>query len=66
MNVAALLVVSGVCDANTSDFGEVIKEEGPGGGRWKEGMRLARYCLESGKALEELEKFIEVTHNLST
>src|SRR5204863_3760660 len=46
MNVAALLVTSGVCEADTSDMGardsrEVIQERGPGGGRWKEGVRRA-------------------------
>lgn len=64
MNVAALLVVSGVCDSDDTDLGEVIKETGPAGGRWKEGVRLARWCIESGKALQELEKFIEVSNRL--
>lgn len=64
MNVAALLVVSGACDADTSQNGEVIKEKGPAGGRWKEGIRQARWCIESGKALEEFEKFIEFTNSL--
>ena len=40
MNVAALLVTSGICEADTSnmgpgDDGQVITERGPGGGRWK-------------------------------
>ena len=64
MNVAALLVVSGVCDVDTADNGEVVKERGPAGGRWKEGIRQARWCIESGKALEEFEKFIELTNKL--
>lgn len=62
MNIAALFVVSGVCDSDSSEFGEVIQERGPAGGRWKEGTRLARYCIESGKAWEEFEKFVELTH----
>lgn len=62
MNVAALLVVSGICDADTCESGEVIKERGPAGGRWKEGVRKARWCIESGRALEEFEKFIEFTN----
>ncbi|KIX04263.1 anthranilate phosphoribosyltransferase [Rhinocladiella mackenziei CBS 650.93] len=64
MNVAALFVVSGVCEADTCHSGEVIKERGPAGGRWKEGVRKARWCIESGKALEEFEKFIEFTNRL--
>ncbi|KMU76415.1 anthranilate phosphoribosyltransferase, variant [Coccidioides immitis RMSCC 3703] len=48
MNVAALIVTSGVCEADTSnmgpgDDGNVIKERGPGGLRWKEGVRRARW-----------------------
>ena len=58
MNVAALLVVSGVCEA---DGEEVIEERGPGGGRWKEGVRRARWCLESGRARGELEGFVAAT-----
>ena len=36
-NVAALLVVSGLCEADESDNGQVITERGPGGGRWEGG-----------------------------
>ena len=61
INIAALLVVSGITESDSSDLGEVITERGPAGGRWKEGLRLARWCLESGKALQEFEKFIELT-----
>ncbi|KAE8396509.1 anthranilate phosphoribosyltransferase [Aspergillus alliaceus] len=69
MNVAALLVISGVCDSDTSnmgpgDDGQVITERGPGGGRWKEGVRRARWAIESGAALKCLEGFIEVTNKL--
>ncbi|KAB8218796.1 glycosyl transferase [Aspergillus novoparasiticus] len=69
MNVAALLVISGVCESETSDMGpgddgQVITERGPGGGRWKEGVRRARWAVESGAALKCLEGFIEVTNNL--
>lgn len=69
MNVAALLVVSGVCEADTSnmgrgDDGNVIKERGPGGLRWKEGVRRARWAIESGEALKCLEKFIDVSNRL--
>lgn len=64
MNTAALLVISGVCDADKSNSGEVIKEKGPGGGRWKEGVRRARWCIESGEAYKCLEKFIEISNTL--
>lgn len=69
MNVAALLVTSGVCEADTSnlgpgDDGNVITERGPAGGRWKEGMRRARWAIESGQALHQLEKFIEISNKL--
>ncbi|KAH1490906.1 hypothetical protein KXV92_001281 [Aspergillus fumigatus] len=69
INVAALLVISGICEADTSnmgpgDDGKVITERGPGGGRWKEGVRRARWAVESGSALECLEQFIEITNRL--
>ncbi|KAL1964691.1 hypothetical protein VTN77DRAFT_6717 [Rasamsonia byssochlamydoides] len=69
MNVAALLVTSGICESDTSnmgpgDDGKVITERGPGGGRWKEGVRRARWAIESGEALKSLERFIEVTNRL--
>ena len=66
MNIAALLVVSGACDADTCESGEVIKERGPAGGRWKEGVKKARWCMESGRALEEFQKFIDFTNRSST
>lgn len=68
LNVATLFVVSGVCDGAESAFGDgqsVIVEEGPGGGRWKEGVRLARQAVTSGKALEMLRGFVEVTNHLT-
>lgn len=70
LNVAALLVVSGVCEADTSnmgpgDDGHVIKERGPGGGRWKEGVRRARWAIESGRTLESLQKYIGLSNQLS-
>lgn len=64
MNTAALLVISGVCEADDCKTGEVIKERGAGGQRWKEGVRKARWCIESGQALSQLEKFIEATNAL--
>lgn len=66
INIAALFVVSGVTESNSSEYGEVITERGPAGGRWKEGTRLARYCIESGKAWEEFQKFVDVTHRVQS
>jgi anthranilate phosphoribosyltransferase len=64
MNTAALLVVSGVCEADECKTGDVIKDRGPGAQRWKEGVRKARWCIESGEAVKQLEKFIELTNVL--
>lgn len=64
LNTAALLVVSGVCEADDCKTGDVIKERGAGGQRWKEGVRKARWCIESGQALSHLERFIEATNSL--
>jgi len=69
LNAAALFVVSGVCDADFSsmgdnDDGKVIKERGPGGGRWKEGVRRARWAIESGATRREWESFVKVTNSL--
>lgn len=67
MNTAALFVVSGICEADTSnmgpgDDGKVLKERGPGGGRWKEGVRRARWAVESGEALRQWNAFVNVTN----
>jgi len=69
MNTASLFVISGICDGETSAFGDgsaVIRETGPGAGRWKEGVRLARLAITSGRALEMLQGFAEVTNELSS
>ncbi|MCJ1223562.1 anthranilate phosphoribosyltransferase [Toensbergia leucococca] len=68
LNTAALFVIAGICDADTSDMGrgdngEVIHETGPGGLRWKEGIRRARWAVESGEALASLNAFIEISHS---
>ena len=68
MNTAALFVISGVCDADSSimgdsDTGDVVTEVGPGGGRWKEGVRRARWAVESGEALKSLQGFIDITNS---
>ncbi|KAF2463220.1 uncharacterized protein BDR25DRAFT_298540 [Lindgomyces ingoldianus] len=70
INTAALFVVSGICDADTSDMGhgddgKVIKEVGPGGGRWKEGIRRARWAITSGAALRQWDSFVEVTNRVA-
>jgi len=62
MNTAALFVVAGVCE---TDEAETIKEVGPGGGRWKEGVRLAKMAISSGKAFEMIRGFAEITNELS-
>lgn len=71
INAAALFVISGICEAETSDMGygddgAVIRERGPGGGRWKEGVRRARWALKSGEALRQWDQFVEVTNSLAS
>ena len=70
INTAALFVVSGVCEADTSnlgygDDGRVIQERGPSGGRWKEGVRRARWAIKSGEALRQWNRYVEITHGFS-
>ncbi|KAL9024027.1 MAG: hypothetical protein Q9196_006816 [Gyalolechia fulgens] len=67
LNTAAMFVIAGVCDSDTSDMGhgddgKVMRETGPGGLRWKEGVRRARWAVESGQALASLERYIEASH----
>ncbi|KAI1205218.1 anthranilate phosphoribosyltransferase [Annulohypoxylon truncatum] len=69
MNTAAFLVAAGVCEADESsmgpgDDGNVVRERGPGGGRWKEGVRRARWTVESGEAWRQWSAFAEVTNSL--
>ena len=68
INTAAMLVISGICDAESSRMGEgdsgvVVTERGPGNGRWKEGVRRARWAVGSGAALRSLKAFTEVSNN---
>lgn len=68
MNTAALFVVSGICESDTSnmghgDDGKVITERGPGGGRWKEGVRRARWAVESGDAWRQWSNFVEASNS---
>lgn len=70
LNTAVLITISGICEAETSnmgpgDDGKVIKERGPGGLRWQEGLRRARWCVESGAALKQWEAFVEVTNEIA-
>lgn len=62
MNTAALFVVAGVCETAET---ETIKEIGPGGGRWKEGVRLAKLAISSGRAFDMIRGFAEITNELS-
>ncbi|KAI1401302.1 anthranilate phosphoribosyltransferase [Hypoxylon fuscum] len=69
MNTAAFLVAAGLCEADVSsmgsgDEGHVVTERGPGGGRWKEGVRRARWTIESGEAWKQWNAFAEVTNTL--
>lgn len=71
INTAALFVVSGVCDADSSDMGcgddgNVLREAGPGGGRWKEGVRRARWAIKSGEAWRQWDAFVQVTNDLNS
>lgn len=70
LNTAALLVASGICEAESSDMGHgddgnVIKERGPGGQRWKEGVRRARWCIQSGEAKRQWMGFVEATNKIA-
>jgi anthranilate phosphoribosyltransferase len=69
LNTAALITVSGICEAEEShmgdgDDGKVVQERGPGGLRWKEGLRRAKWCIQSGAALAQWEAFVKVTNEL--
>ncbi|KAH7357737.1 anthranilate phosphoribosyltransferase [Plectosphaerella cucumerina] len=67
MNAAALFVTAGLCEAETSnmgpgDDGNVVTERGPGGERWKEGLRRARWAVKSGEALRQWNAFVDITN----
>ncbi|KAF2151957.1 hypothetical protein K461DRAFT_242725 [Myriangium duriaei CBS 260.36] len=65
INAAALLAISGVCDAEKAeDGGEVDGTVGPGGLRWREGVRRAKWCITSGRAREEWGRFVKVTQEV--
>lgn len=69
INTAALFVVSGICEADSSDMGhgddgKVVTERGPGGQRWKEGVRRAKWAIKSGEAWKQWEAFVKVTNEI--
>ncbi|KAH8598822.1 anthranilate phosphoribosyltransferase-like protein [Bisporella sp. PMI_857] len=71
MNTAALFVTSGICEADSSnmghgDDGNIVTERGPGGGRWKEGVRRARWAIESGEAWRQWRQFVEVSNSFGS
>lgn len=66
LNTAALIAVSGVCDADEDPHNQVIAERGPGGFRWREGVRRARWCVSSGRARGEWEAFVKATNDLQS
>lgn len=70
INTAVLFVVSGICESDSSnmgpgDNGKVVQERGPGGQRWKEGVRRARWALKSGEAWKQWEAFVKVTNDIN-
>ncbi|XWW96553.1 hypothetical protein V2A60_004530 [Cordyceps javanica] len=69
INAAALFVVSGICEADSSsmgagDDGKVVTERGPGGQRWKEGVRRAKWAIRSGEAWKQWSAFVDITNEL--
>jgi anthranilate phosphoribosyltransferase len=69
INTAALFVMAGLTAADRSDMGagdngNVITEVGPSGERWKEGVRRARWAIESGQALRNFDEYRIVTRHL--
>ena len=59
MNTAALLAISGCCE---TEGAEVLQERGPGGLRWKEGVRLAKEAIVGGEARRCWDQYVEATH----
>lgn len=69
LNTAALFAISGACDGDTSAFNDgvtVITESGPGNGRWREGVSLARRAISTGRALDMLRRFTALTNEFPT
>ncbi|GAB0137156.1 hypothetical protein EsDP_00005436 [Epichloe bromicola] len=71
INTAALFVVAGICEADTSDMGrgddgKVILERGHAGQRWKEGYRRAKWAIKSGEAWKQWQAFVEITNKIGS
>ncbi|OAQ72537.2 anthranilate phosphoribosyltransferase [Pochonia chlamydosporia 170] len=71
INTAALFVVAGVCEADSSDMGhgddgKVILERGHAGQRWKEGYRRAKWAIKSGEAWKQWQAFVDVTNKIGS
>ncbi|KAK2593128.1 anthranilate phosphoribosyltransferase [Conoideocrella luteorostrata] len=71
INTAALFVVAGVCEADTSnlghgDDGKVVLDRGPAGQRWKEGYRRAKWAIKSGEAWKQWNAFVDVTNEIGS
>ncbi|CAK7562462.1 MAG: anthranilate phosphoribosyltransferase [Sporothrix epigloea] len=67
INTAALMVVAGItepADDGSEEAANVIKERGPGGLRWKEGVRLARLAVSSGEARRQWKLFVDATNQI--
>ncbi|CAK7239150.1 MAG: anthranilate phosphoribosyltransferase [Sporothrix thermara] len=65
INTAALVVVAGITEpAAAAEDADVITERGPGGLRWKEGVRLARLAVSSGEARRQWKLFVEATNQI--
>ncbi|KAI9661497.1 MAG: anthranilate phosphoribosyltransferase [Alyxoria varia] len=65
MNTASLFVISGICDRTDEErifTHDPIIETGPGRGRWKEGIRLARHAISTGSGWDMLKKFANATN----
>ncbi|RKF54942.1 Anthranilate phosphoribosyltransferase [Golovinomyces cichoracearum] len=72
MNTSALFVTSGICESDDMsnidirtchENNTVITERGPGGGRWKEGVRLARWAIQRGEAWRQWLNFVQASNN---
>ena len=68
MNAAALFAIAGLCECsdktvNTNTLDGVVEERGPGGQKWKEGVRIARQAINEGLALNSFIKYIEATYS---
>ncbi|KAJ2891783.1 anthranilate phosphoribosyltransferase [Zalerion maritima] len=69
INAAAMLAISGCCEETTEEAnvrgipGDVITKTGPGGLRLKEGVRRAKYAVNSGLAKKQWDGFVRITNS---